>query len=323
MNEFTMQVVVVSKCLGFDACRYNGEIIQDDVVQRIRPFVQIITVCPEVEIGLGIPRQPIRMVNLNDQETRLIQPANNTDITNDMNEFKESFLRSLGDVDGFILKSRSPSCAIKDANVYTGTEKAPLIEKRGGFFGQKIAERFPHLAVEDEGRLRNEIIREHFLIKLFTLAQFRTLKDTKSIQSLIQFQSQHKYLFMAFHQRMQKELGRIAANMDKKAIEEVYNEYEQALHDLLSRPVSRGSNINVLFHILGYFSEKLSPQGKSLFFSLTEQYKEEKKPLSAPLGMLRSWVMRFKHEYLINQSFFQPYPEQLIEISDSSKRDQT
>ncbi len=317
MNSFAKPVVVMSKCLGFEACRYNGAIIQDPVVKKIAMHVQVVTVCPEVEIGLDIPRTALRIVM--DQGNRLVQPSTKRDYTEEMKHFTVNFLESLGEVDGFILKSRSPSCAIKDAKVYAGWEQSPVIEKSAGLFGDEIIKRFDNLAVEDEGRLTNRDIRERFLIKLFTLAAFRSIKSTGLIRNLVEFQSKNKYLFMALHQKKQKELGYIVANHEKKQIHEVYAQYEHTLQELLAKPASRRSIINVLLHIMGYFSKQLGAKEKSYFLNMTEKYKHHQVPLSNLLVILRSWAIRFDEEYLLYQTLFEPYPEQLDEMMDSGK----
>jgi uncharacterized protein YbbK (DUF523 family) len=167
MREFSKPIIVVSKCLGFDHCRYNGLIINDDFVEKLKAYVEFKPVCPEVEIGLGIPREPIRVVDIGG-DIRLIQPDTGRDLTETMQDFANSFLDSVGTVDGFILKSRSPSCGIKDVKIYSGTKNDSMVlEKSGGFFGKAVIEKFPYLAIEDEGRLKNFRIREHFLTKLY------------------------------------------------------------------------------------------------------------------------------------------------------------
>ena len=319
MTSFEIPILVVSKCLGFDACRYNGEMLYDAVLEKLAGYVRMITICPEVEIGLGTPRDPIRIVEEEKLGLRLIQPSTGKEVTGDMNRFSQHFLGSLVEVDGFILKSRSPSCALKDAKVFSGVGKAPIKGKGPGLFGSAVLEKYGHLAIEDEGRLKNYLIREHFLIKLFTLARFRQLKKRSSHQALIEFQSQNKYLFMAYHQIQQKKLGKIIANFERKPIAEVYQAYEEALHELLEEPASSQSNINVLYHILGYFKHSISAKEKAFFLSLIEKYRSMKLPLSSPLGVLKAWAVRFDNEYLIKQTYFEPYPEALVELLDSGK----
>jgi len=318
MTDFEKPVVVMSKCLGVEACRYNGEIIRDDVINRLSPYVHVIPVCPEVEIGLGTPRHPIRIVTTK-SEKRLVQPATDRDVTKEMTDFTDQFLHHLPEVDGFILKSRSPSCAIKDAKFYYEGENGQVAGKGSGLFAEKVCQRFSHLAVEDEGRLKNFTIRDHFFIKLFTLAKFRAIKKTESHSNLVQFHTENKYLFMTFHPLKLKKLGIILANHEKKPVSEMFRDYEQALQDLLSRPFSYKANINVFYHIFGYFSKELSTHEKKYFLSLIDKFREKKQPKSSLVSVLYSWALRFEQEYLLAQTFFQPYPEQLMDISDSGK----
>jgi uncharacterized protein YbbK (DUF523 family) len=170
LGEFVKPQVFISKCLGFAKCRYNGLTIPDEFVTNLKPHVDFHPVCPEVEIGLGIPRDPIRIVSIK-KKLHLVQPATGKDLTEEMTDFSTSFLNSLKTVDGFLLKNRSPSCGIKDVKVYPGTGKVASIARDSGFFGAAVLEKFPFSAIEDEGRLKNYRIREHFLTKLFTLAQ--------------------------------------------------------------------------------------------------------------------------------------------------------
>ncbi len=176
MRKFAKPIVVISKCLELEACRYNGQVIPDDFVKKLKPHVTFLPSCPEVEIGLGVPREPVRIISVKGQN-KLIQPATGKDLTDIMLRFADKFLNSLEEVDGFILKSRSPSCGIKDVKVYQGIEKGAATGKSTGFFAGKVLEMFPGLAIEDEGRLRNFKIREHFLTKLFALASFRNVKN--------------------------------------------------------------------------------------------------------------------------------------------------
>ncbi|HDX9589955.1 TPA: DUF523 and DUF1722 domain-containing protein [Bacillus pseudomycoides] len=318
MRQFVKPTVVVSKCLEFEACRYNGDKLSDATVRNLQPYVEFIPVCPEVEIGLGIPRETIRIVE-HDGTQKLVQPSTGADLTEKMQQFSDLFLSSLPDVDGFILKNRSPSCGTRDVKIYAGLGKAPTKGKGAGLFGSAVLARFSHLAIEEEGRLSNFIIREHFLTQLFTLAHFKTLKKNKNMKVLVEFQSNHKYLFMAYNQTKQKELGRIIANKEKHSIDEVFAKYEEILYVLLNRTPRYTSNINVCQHILGYFKNKLKKEEKDHFLSLLSKYAEKKIPLSSLLTVLKSWAIRFEETYLLRQTYFEPYPEMLVEITDSGK----
>jgi uncharacterized protein YbgA (DUF1722 family)/uncharacterized protein YbbK (DUF523 family) len=318
LREFVKPIVVVSKCIEFESCRYNGLKASSDLVKKLMPHVQFSPVCPEVEIGLGTPRNPIRLVMVNGK-ARLIQPVTKDDVTDKMNHFASSFLDSLDEVDGFILKSRSPSCGIKDVKVYSGAEKGMSVRKGKGFFASSVLERFSHLAIEDEGRLTNFRIREDFLTKAFTLARFRQVKESRSMRELVGFQTENKFLLMAYNQKELRILGRVVANHEKKPKEEVFKNYEHHLWNAFARPSKHTSNINILMHALGGFSKKLSSDEKSFLLNTIEEYRDERIPLSVPLNILESWAVRFEDSYLMNQTFIEPYPAELMEITDSGK----
>ncbi len=311
MSEIAKPRIVISKCIEFDNCRYNGQIISSEEVKELMPYVEFIPVCPEMEIGLGVPRDPIRVV-IKDKKTTLIQPATKKDVTNEMKEFAVSFLDSQIDIDGFILKSRSPSCGLKDVKVYMGEKQGPPIDKSAGFFGEEVIKIYPNLAIEDEGRLRNPTIREHFLRKIYTYARFRLVKNSKSLSNLIAFHTQHKFLFMAYNQQQLKRLGQIIANKNQNSIKEIIKNYEINLHLMFKKSPRCTSNINVLMHAFGYFKDKLSKKEKSFFLDSIELYRIGRISLASLISIVKSWIVRFDEQYLEQQQYFSPYPEPLI-----------
>ncbi len=244
---------------------------------------------------------------------RLIQPSSGKDVTENMKAFCSSFLDSIEDIDGFILKFRSPSCGLKDVKVYP-TGGQGVIEKTSGYFGGAVLEKYPSLAVEDEGRLRNDRIKEHFLTKLFAFAAFRKVKSEGSTKDLISFHTQNKFLLMAYNQAELRKLGEIAANREGKPFKELISEYETHLYSALSRAPRYSSTINVLMHAFGHFSDRLSSREKTLFFEWVQKYREGKTSLCPAISTIRSWIVRFENDYLMHQTFFELYPENLMEI---------
>ena len=195
-----------------------------------------------------------------------------------------------------------------------------MASSRGvGFFGGAVIEKFLDLAIEDEGRLMNFRIREHFLTKLFTFARFREVKSSNSMKELVRFHTENKLLLMAYNQERMRSLGRIVANPDKETFDKLITNYENHLSGAFSRAARYASNINVLMHGLGYFSKELSSDEKAFFLDSLERYRAESVPLSVPLNIIRSFVVRFQEDYLAQQTFFEPYPEELMEITDSGK----
>lgn len=312
--------LVVSKCLGFDHCRYDGSIIPDPVVDSLRPWVEFLPVCPEVELGLGAPRPPIRLVQ-SGGDVRLLQPATGRDLTEAMRAFAASFLEGLPPVDGFILKNRSPSCGLKDAKIYAAPEKAPSVGAGPGMFGGAVRERFPDLPVEDEGRLTNRTIREHFFTAVFALARLREVVDSGQMGALVDFHTRNKFLLLAYNQARMRELGRVVANPGRRPAREVMAAYAAGFRAALARPPRRPAVVNVLMHALGYVSEGLSPAEKGYFLDLLAAYREGRQPLSTPVGVLRAWILRFEQPYLSAQTFFSPFPEALVSLRDSGREE--
>jgi uncharacterized protein YbgA (DUF1722 family)/uncharacterized protein YbbK (DUF523 family) len=299
---FMKPTIVVSKCLGFDSCRYNGQMVKSDFVTQLIPFVNFIPVCPEVEIGLGIPRDPIHLEEIND-EIRLIQPKTGLDITERMLSFSTTFLAGLAKVDGFILKGRSPSCGI-------GT-----IQGKGiGFFGGSVLKTFPGCAIEEEGRLLNEKLKEHFLQKLFILTDWHETKQYSSIKIILDFQARNKLLLMSYHPQEMREIGKIMGSINLKEYTEQLAKIEEHLIKALRKPPRVGPRIDVLQHAFGYFSDFLNGSEKAFFVQSIDSYRSGKIPYVAVLQLVKSWVIRFQTGYLAKQTLFNPYPSELFEI---------
>jgi uncharacterized protein YbbK (DUF523 family)/uncharacterized protein YbgA (DUF1722 family) len=292
-GAFPKPVVVVSGCLEFEACRYNGQVIPFDLIAELAPFVDYAPICPEVEIGLGTPRDPIRLVDGGDgvEKPRLVQPSTGLDVTDDMLGFSGRFLGSLEAVDGFILKTKSPSCGLHGVKVYDDPDKSSSQGKVPGLFAKEVVETHPELAIEDEGRLRNFKIREHFLTKLFAFARLREVERSGRMAELVRFHSRYKLVLMAYNQTRMRELQ-------------------------LPRYTSV---INVLVHGSGYFKSVLSDREKRFFRNRVERYRQGRIPVSGVSTLLHGWAVRFGTDYLLEQAFFEPFPEALLNVADSGK----
>lgn len=311
--------IFISKCIELEACRWNGAIISSPEVNRLFPFIDIITACPESDIGLGIPRDPVRL-EYHEQNICLVQPATQKNCTDTMKAFAQKISNSWNDLDGFILKSKSPSCGIKEVKVYSGPNSKSKSGVSAGIFAQYIIDNFPSLLIEDEGRLSNLKIREHFFTAVFTLARFRSIKENLKMSDLVEFHANHKYLYLAINQSQMRLLGRIVANHSKYANDLVFEEYHQQLK-LMFKSNPRVKNIlNVWMHIMGYFSKQLSAPEKAFILQKMNDYAQDVIPASVITELLYSLCIRFNHEYLLKQYFFNPFPKDLHHIHDSAKR---
>ena len=305
--------LVVSACLGFAAVRYSGELIPDKVVAAMKAHVDFVPVCPEVEIGLGVPRPTVRLVR-GEGGPRMVQPRTGEDLTERMAGFSRAFLASLGEVEGFILKNRSPTCAIKDAKVYAYPDQGGAVGHGPGLFAKAVMEAFPLLPKEDEGRLTNARIRAQFFTRIFGLARLRRLRD---LGELMAFHARYKLLLMAYSQKEARALGRLLGEARGKAFQEVLRAYEEGFLRATERPYRLGAMADALLHAFGYFKKGLNAREKAHFLDLLLDFREERAPLEAPLALLQSWALRFGEGYVEAQALLAPYPKPLMDLRSS------
>lgn len=319
-GEFGRPRIVLSKCLEVEACRYNAQTIRSSVVRLLEPYVDYLPTCPEVEIGLGVPRDPIRLVSSADEQTgppRLVQPSTGRDLTGQMTVFGHSLADSTHDVDGMVLKSRSPSCGIKDVKVYAGAEDAPVVGKGAGFFAGIMLDRYPTAAIEDEGRLTNAEIRHHFLTRIFASVALRHAL-AGGPAGLVGFHTRYKLVLMAHSPRGQQVLGRLVADAGSD-FDTVARAYREGFAEAVAEPAAPGAHVNVIQHAQGYFKRGLAGREKRQFRDLQDQYRGGRLPLQALLAVLGAWVARFDEPYLRDQAYFRPYPRQLVVAADSGR----
>jgi uncharacterized protein YbgA (DUF1722 family)/uncharacterized protein YbbK (DUF523 family) len=310
MQSFAKPIILCSRCLGFEACRYNAQIIFDSKVKSLKPYVEFITPCPEKDIGLGVPRHPVRVVENKDGKI-MIQPSTGLDLTEKMKKYVDELLGGTIEVDGFILKSKSPSCGVGNVKIYGDSENPANFKKGDGLFGGEVKRKFRTKVIEDEARLSNHRIHDHFLKKIFTLAEFRKVKKGLDIKQLIDFQAKNKLLLMSYSQKELRILGRIVASHKKRNLDDILTEYERHLELAMIKGPTFKSNINVLNHAFGYVSKKITKQERDFFLDCIQMYRDDRTPLESCVSMLSSWIIRFDVDYLKQQSFFHPYPEDL------------
>ncbi|WP_352413435.1 DUF523 and DUF1722 domain-containing protein [Thermus sp.] len=297
--------IVVSACLGLAAVRYNGGLIPDPVVEALKTHAHLIPVCPEVAIGLSVPRPAIRLVQ-EGKRLFLIQPEPSPrDLTGEMEAFSQTFLEGL-QVEGFILKNRSPSCALKDARVYG--PKGEVLGRGAGLFAREVLRRFPLLPVEEEGRLSNPVLRAQFFTRVFGLARLRRVE---TLQDLRAFHARYKLLLMAQSPKETLALGRLIAQGHKTAFPQVLARYQEGFLRATLHPPRPGGLANALQHAFGYFKRGLSQKEKAHFLALLEEVRKGRTGPEAPLALLRSWSLRFGEAYLEGQALLEPFPQSL------------
>ncbi|MDI9633476.1 MAG: DUF523 and DUF1722 domain-containing protein [Methanolinea sp.] len=314
-RTFARPRVVVSRCIEFDPCRYDGSRIPSREVALLKEHAECIPVCPEVEIGLGVPRPAVRLVRVGEAD-RLVQPATGRDVTDAMVRFTAEFLGGLPPVDGFILKGGSPTSGPRNVKVYPGPGRSAASGRAVGLFAREVLRRFPLLPVEDEQRLRNGRIRDHFLTRIFTLASFREVEQAGDPGRLVAFHAENKLLLLAHSQDLARRMGRLLSVRGSVDREALFGAYRAMLCEALARVPRYTQNVNVLLHVLGHFRDRVTRGERDHCLRLIARYREGTARLAEPRDLLRSWVIRFREESLVDQTFFAPFPPALGSLPD-------
>jgi uncharacterized protein YbgA (DUF1722 family)/uncharacterized protein YbbK (DUF523 family) len=304
--------IAVSSCLLGKKVRYNGGHKGDHfLIDVLGNYVEYVPVCPELEIGLGVPREPVRLVGDPDSP-RLVTQKTAIDHTDRMTAWTGNRLDRLGknELCGFILKSKSPSCGIGRVKVYD--EKGRPGRTGIGIFARTVLERWANLPVEDEGRLQDTGLRENFIVRVFTYHRWRRmLKTSPSPGGLVDFHTRNKLIYMAHHPEYARQLGKLTAQAKHLDREELFNSYESLLMKCLAYKATTRKNANVLYHMLGYFKKHLDPEDKQELVETIENYRLNYIPLVVPVTLFKHYVRKYRQPYLLNQYYLDPQPLEL------------
>jgi uncharacterized protein YbgA (DUF1722 family) len=234
-----------------------------------------------------------------------------------MRTFADWFLKSLPPLEGVILKDRSPSCGLRNVGIFSGPDEQGAKIRGTGVFAQEILQRYPSIPKATERDLTNARLRDHFLTQVFTLAEFRAVRNHEITKNLLQFHAENKYLLTAYHRDEYNILTALATNRKERSFDIVMREYEEHLLHALGRPPRISSHLRVLRHALTHFTDAAIPQkNRDRLEDLLEAYRKGGKSLSAPRTLIRDWIVTYDEDYLIHQTYFEPYPA-VLEISDS------
>ena len=303
----------ISSCLLGQKVRYDGGHKRDAfLVETFGRFVEWVPVCPEVEMGLGTPRETLRLVRIGGN-TRMLMPKTGTDHTQAMNAFAERRVRDLGQEDlcGYILKKDSPTCGMERVRVFDA-HGVPAKSGRG-LFAEALLRYFPNLPVEEEGRLSDPRLRENFIERVFAYRRLKTLFAGRwKLGELVAFHTAHKLLLMAHSPRAYASLGRLVAGSKKKPTAELEAQYENEFMDALRELATTRRQANVLMHILGYFRDRLDADTRQELLGVIEDYRCAFVPLVAPIIMLRHYARRLDVAYLCGQVYLEPHPKELM-----------
>ena len=305
--------VGISSCLlgervRFDSGHKNNSYITGTLADyfSLRPF------CPEVSIGLGIPREPIRLVkDSKEAEVRCIGAKNvDLDVTSRLTDSARQQFDWIAGLSGYIFKKDSPSCGMERVKVYF----KDMPERSGvGIYAREILREFPDLPTEEEGRLGDSRLRENFIGRVFLYHRWREmLASNPGRSAFVDFHSRHKLIYMSHNQNKARKLGQLVAGIADINLEEYARCYIRAVSELTSEPASRKNHTNVLMHVQGYLKRDLEADDRAELKETIEHYRLGYLPLIVPITLFRHHFRRCPNEYIEKSWYMQPHPRELM-----------
>ena len=308
----TLIKVGISACLLGAPVRFNGghkqSLLCKDVLSQ---YFEYVSVCPEQAIGLGTPREPIRLVGDTDNPRAVGTVNPSLDVTEALTAYGQRIAAELNDLCGYILMQNSPSCGMERVKVYQ--DNGHTTERGGsGLFAAALMRAQPNLPVEEDGRLNDPVLRENFITRVFAYAEWQQLLDSGlSLKKLYEFHARYKYQLMANSPTDCTALGRLLASQHQLPLDSLATQYFSLFMSALKKTANRGSHTNVLQHISGYIKHSLSADEKHELQAIISQYRAGIVPLVVPLTLIKHHFKRHPDRYIAEQVYLQPHPENL------------
>ena len=300
----------ISSCLMGEKVRFDSGHKRNAYINSILTnHFDFTSYCPEVEIGLGVPRAPLRLISF-DNSVRCVGVKDpEMDVTEKLNlcADQQKIWHQL--LSGYILKKDSPSCGMGRVRLYKGD----IPERKGvGIYAERLMQNFPALPVEEEGRLEDSVLRENFIQRVYYYKRWQELmKQAVSLKYLNLFHAQHKYIYMSHNQVIAKELGSLLADNYKSDMPTLTGQYLSKAMALLKHPATRENHTNTLQHIQGYLKKNLSIEDKLELTSKINQYREGLLPLIVPITLLRHHFRHHPNSYISHSYYMRPHPDEL------------
>ncbi|WP_324733374.1 YbgA family protein [Pseudomonas paeninsulae] len=304
--------LAISACLLGAEVRYNGGHKESRLCSRtLTEYFDFVPLCPEVAIGLGTPREPIRLVGDPAAPRAVGTLQRERDHSEPLAAYGAQMAEALDDICGYIFMQQSPSCGLERVKVYQDNGR-PSEAKGRGIYAEAFCARCPDLPVEEDGRLNDPILRENFITRVYAYAQWQQLlRDGLTRKTLLDFHSRYKYLLMATNPLQYKALGRLLGNLHQHDLQQLAPRYFSELMSALKKCATRRTHSNTLQHLSGYFKQALSSADRQEMQLLIGQYRNGVVPLVVPLTLLKHHLRRHPDDYLAMQVYLQPHPENL------------
>ncbi|UCD64883.1 MAG: DUF523 and DUF1722 domain-containing protein [Candidatus Zixiibacteriota bacterium] len=303
----------ISTCLLGQKVRFDGGHKHDRyITDMLGQYFRFLPVCPELEIGMGVPREAVRLEGSADSP-QMVGNKTRKDWTEKMVRYSEKRVRArdLSDICGYILKKDSPSCGMERVKIYGDSGMA---RRDGvGLYAASLLKHFPLLPIEEEGRLNDARLRENFIVRVFSYRRLQNLFDGRfTLARLVRFHTVHKYLLLAHSPKHYKQLGQLVAAARKYALPDLRKEYAGLFMEAFSVKTTAKKNVNVMHHIMGFLKNLLTADRKKDILRSIEDYRNGLVPLVVPLTLIRHYVVIHDIEYVCDQVYLNPYPDELM-----------
>lgn len=313
VNDLDTPVTLgISSCLLGNRVRFDGgHKMERFLTDTLGRYVRYVPVCPEVEYGLPIPREPLHLVG-NSEAPRLMTSRTRVDHTEGMLRWARERVKTLENENlcGFIFKSRSPSSGMERVKVYD--DNGVPANKGVGIFARVFMDHFPLIPVEEEGRLHDPLLRENFVQRIFTLKRWReTAAVKKGRGSLVDFHTRHKLLILSHSPKHCRSMGKLMAQAWDHGVEELHQRYLKLLMEALKLKATTAKNSNVLQRMMGYFKKDLTGDEKQELLETIRLYREGHYPFIVPMTLMNHYVRKVDQPYLKGQVYLTPHPIEL------------
>ncbi len=302
----------VSECLLGEPVRFDGGHKHNRYLTDVlADYLEFRPVCPEVAIGLGVPRRPIRLIATDTGDRVRGSIEQRLDVTDALTEQADLAADRLPDICGYIFMQKSPSCGVFGMKRYSENGQ-PLDSQGRGAYAARLMTRMPLIPVEEAGRLNDAGLRDNFITRVYALHDWKqSVAAAPSARKLVAFYSRYKYQVMAHHLPSYQTLGKRVADLKSRSIEEVCADFIRQFMDALCHIANRKGNTNAMLHLRGYLKGRLNPEENAELDQLITAYKQGELPLVVPITLLKHHLLKVDNPYLKQQSFWSPHPEKL------------
>jgi uncharacterized protein YbgA (DUF1722 family)/uncharacterized protein YbbK (DUF523 family) len=304
--------VGISSCLLGQEVRFDGGHKHDSYITgTLGQYFEFVPVCPEMAVGLGKPREPIRLEGDPQRPRAVGTRSKDLDVTDALDAYGRRMGSELAGISGYLFKRASPSCGMERVKVYA---KGGMPSKQGvGIYARAFMETQPLLPVEEEGRLGDPVLRENFIQRVFVYHRWQQLAaGGLTAAGLVEFHTRHKLIVMAHNQAAYRRLGQLVAGAGRGAVDSLSGEYVEGLMQTLAKRASRKGHANVLSHLMGYLKRSIDGADKAELVETIDAYRRGLVPLVVPVTLLRHHFRRHPHPYVEGQYYLEPHPPELM-----------